>query len=54
MDNTVPILQIDNQRVSPRSTLDVYRVYSIRDTSDWKEVKRYKTIKYNMFVLKVS
>lgn len=33
-------LQIDNNRVDPQSVSDVYRVYTLKDGSDWKETKK--------------
>ncbi|WAR12229.1 EMC8-like protein [Mya arenaria] len=33
------IFMIDNNRVNPESTRDVYKVFSMKDSADWKEVK---------------
>jgi len=35
------MLQIDNHRVDPQCASDVYRVYTLKDNSDWKEIKRW-------------
>ena len=42
------MLQIDNHRVDPQCASDVYRVYTLKDNSDWKEIKRWVLSQKNL------